>query len=49
MRFRAQWNGGYRVEVDTPGHHLVIDEPKTGGGADAGPSPFSLLAASLAA
>jgi len=49
LRFHARWNGGYRVDVDTPGHRLVVDEPEPAGGEDAGPSPFSLLAAALAA
>jgi len=30
-------------------HHLVADEPATGGGGDVGPSPFGLLLSGLAA
>ncbi len=39
----------YRVELRAGAHHLVADEPASGGGGDAGPSPFALLLSGLAA
>ena len=39
----------YAVDVTTGHHRFVADEPKGGGGADAGPSPFDLLLSSLGA
>jgi putative redox protein len=39
----------YRVELRAGSHQLVADEPREGGGADAGPSPFGLLLSGLAA
>jgi putative redox protein len=39
----------WRVELRAGSHHLVADEPITGGGGDAGPSPFGLLLSGLAA
>ena len=39
----------YRVELRAGRHELVADEPREGGGADAGPSPFALLLSGLAA
>ena len=39
----------YAVDVSTGHHRFVADEPKSGGGADAGPSPFGLLLSSLGA
>jgi putative redox protein len=46
---RARRRSGYTHDVDVDGHELVIDEPESAGGADQGPSPTRLLAASLAA
>jgi putative redox protein len=40
---------GYTHDVEVDGHALVIDEPEASGGANQGPSPTRLLAASLAA
>jgi putative redox protein len=37
----------YAVRIRTGHHDLVGDEPHDNGGADAGPSPFGLLLASL--
>ncbi len=40
---------GFRTEVRTPSHALVADEPAGVGGTNAGPSPYDLLSAALAA
>lgn len=39
----------YRVEASAGGHSLLIDEPASLGGADAGPAPYDLLLWSLGA
>ena len=41
--------GGFRTELVAGGHVLVADEPASVGGTDAGPSPYDLLSAALAA
>jgi putative redox protein len=38
----------YAVNIRAGHHDLVSDEPVSGGGADAGPSPFGLVLAGLA-
>jgi uncharacterized OsmC-like protein len=47
---RADWRGGYRVELDIRDGRftLVCDEAPEDGGADAGPMPSELLFASVA-
>ena len=40
---------GFRTEVGVGGHHLVVDEPVSVGGTDAGPSPYEMLLAALGA
>ncbi len=46
----ARRDKGYTHEVEIEGGHtLMIDEPQASGGADEGPSPTRVLAASLAA
>ena len=50
VRVTARRRQGFTHDVEVEGrHHLVMDEPKEAGGADEGPSPTRLLAASLAA
>jgi putative redox protein len=39
----------YRMEIHAGGHQLTADEPAANGGGDAGPSPFLLVLAGLAA
>jgi putative redox protein len=39
----------YAVDVRSGHHRFIADEPVSGGGGDAGPSPFGLLLASLGA
>jgi len=41
--------GRYRVDIDAAGHALVADEPTGHGGGDAGPNPYALVLAGLAA
>lgn len=49
MRATVRRSGGTLAhEVEIRDHRLTTDEPKGSGGADAGPSPQELLAASLA-
>ena len=45
----ARRRSGYTHDVEVDGHTVVIDEPEASGGANQGPSPTRLLAASLAA
>ena len=39
----------WRVDIDAEGHEIVSDEPASLGGAAAGPAPFALVLAGLAA
>ena len=49
MRAVARRNGGgFSHDVEVREHHMTADEPEAHGGADEGPSPQELLAASLA-
>lgn len=49
MRIVARRVEGYAHDIEIEGgHELRVDEPATEGGADTGPSPTRLLAASLA-
>ncbi|MGO9900888.1 MAG: OsmC family protein [Solirubrobacteraceae bacterium] len=40
--------GTFTHRIEIRGHHLTVDEPTDQGGADEGPSPQELLAASVA-
>jgi putative redox protein len=40
---------GDAFEIEMRGHHLTVDQPVDAGGADLGPTPTELFAASLAA
>jgi putative redox protein len=48
MKAIARRTGRFTHEVEVGNHRLVIDEPRSDGGDDEGPSPQDLLAASLA-
>ena len=41
-------NEKFVIETDIRGHKVVIDQPASAGGGDAGPSPLELLFSSLA-
>ena len=49
VRATAARREGFTHMVKVDGHSLLSDEPQDAGGADEGPSPTRLLAASLAA
>ena len=49
MKATANRSGTLRQAIRIRDHNLTIDEPTEKGGADMGPSPQELLAASLAA
>jgi putative redox protein len=49
VKATARRHSGYTHDVEVDGHGLVMDEPEASGGANHGPSPTRLLAASLAA
>jgi putative redox protein len=40
-------DGGFRTEVLANGHPMVVDEPVSVGGTNAGPTPYELLTAAL--
>ncbi|MBA8883425.1 OsmC family protein [Dokdonella fugitiva] len=42
-------NSGFRTPLDIAGHPAIADEPVARGGTDAGPSPYGMLSAALAA
>jgi putative redox protein len=48
MRATARQREKFQHDVTAGGHTVVVDEPQTTGGDDAGPSPQELLAAALA-
>jgi putative redox protein len=49
VKATARRREGFVHEIETDdGHTIVVDEPVSDGGTDAGPSPTRLLAASLA-
>lgn len=44
----AKLDEKFKIEVKAGEHLIVVDQPKAGGGTDAGPSPLEYLFASLA-
>jgi uncharacterized OsmC-like protein len=47
MTMEITYTGGMQFQVEAEGHTLLVDQPVDGGGADSGPSPTALLAASV--
>src|SRR5205823_14722 len=45
----AESGAGYAQKMRAGRHELTADEPRTNGGTDTGPSPYSILLASLGA
>lgn len=43
----STWKGNMRVEAQTKGHTVVIDQPGQMGGSDAGPTPMETLLVAL--
>ena len=44
----ARSSGSFRVDIEAGRHKLIADEPASGGGTDAGPTPYDFLSAALA-
>lgn len=40
-------HGSFRTEVEAGAHRWILDEPKSAGGADGGPTPYDMLAAAI--
>jgi putative redox protein len=49
LEITASWESGYRCRVPMRDFEVLVDEPVSAGGSDAGPTPTELLLASLAA
>jgi uncharacterized OsmC-like protein len=48
VRVEAHMGERFRIESTIGNHALVVDQPKTAGGEDAGPSPLEYFFLSLA-
>jgi len=48
MIISAQSLKGYQIEIKTDKHQFILDEPASGGGDDAGPTPYTALLGALA-
>lgn len=44
----AEWRGGFETRVDARTHEIVVDEPASAGGGDAGMMPTEVFCASVA-
>ncbi|MBI5779820.1 MAG: OsmC family protein [Planctomycetes bacterium] len=47
MEMNIAYTGGMRFDARARNHTIVVDQPKDGGGQDAGPTPPELFVASL--
>ena len=48
MTISARSLKGYQTEIKTDKHQFILDEPVSGGGDDAGPTPYAALLGALA-
>src|SRR5512137_1834855 len=48
VRVEAKLDEKFKIDVKAGAHVMVVDQPKAGGGADAGPTPLEYFLASLA-
>lgn len=48
MRVQGQMEQGFAVTMQCGSHTLVMDQPKTAAGTDAGPTPLDMILAALA-
>ncbi len=49
VRSRSSGHGAFQQSIRAAGHDLIADEPVSRGGLGAGPDPYDLLSAALAA
>ena len=49
MAISAISGENFQVEIQSENHKMIIDEPKSVGGDDVGPSPYDVLLSALAA
>jgi uncharacterized OsmC-like protein len=47
VKTTGSWQGGFRVDLQTGSHKLIIDQPQASGGNDEGPSSLDVLLFSL--
>lgn len=47
MRVQGEMGHGFAVTVDCGGHQVVMDQPKTAAGTDAGPTPLDMVLSAL--
>jgi uncharacterized OsmC-like protein len=47
MEMNITYKGGTRFDAQTQNHTIIVDQPKEGGGQDAGPTPPELFITSL--
>jgi putative redox protein len=48
-KLTVQWDGGYRMMVESRNHRLISDQPAEEGGRDTGMSPVEIFVGSLGA
>jgi len=48
MKVNGTWKSGFRVDVNSGDHSLIIDQPESSGGKDEGPNSLEVLLFALA-